>query len=165
MSALACNMANPITLWDGTVGPPPPEPLIKISLAERRAGCVSDLLTINELIEPLWRGSDPTAIDNLIFADAETRKVVAATSDDERSTLAQHMRDHGMRIDPQLLDPERWQCLIDIFRHRANLPTWLTRYCKASLAMSRGENRDQANRRTHAKLSTRDGAEAPSLTQ
>jgi hypothetical protein len=102
---------------------PPPEPLIQISLAERRTGCVSDLLIINELIETLCRGSDPTAIDNLIFADAETRKVIAAVSDDERSILAQHMRDHGMRIDPQLLDPERWQCLIDIFRHRANLPT------------------------------------------
>jgi hypothetical protein len=131
MSALACNMPDPITLWDGTVGPPPPEPLIKISLAERRAGCVSDLLIINELIETLCRGTDPAAIDNLIFADAETRKAVAAMSDEERSTLAQHMRDHGMRIDTQLLDPERWQCLIDTYAHRANLLLWLYRYCNS----------------------------------
>jgi hypothetical protein len=60
-------------LWDLTRGAPPPQPMIaNLTLAERRAAGVKDVLMFTDLIEHLCRNSDPEAIDNLLAVDRKT---------------------------------------------------------------------------------------------
>jgi hypothetical protein len=56
-------MPDVVALWDGSIGPSPPEPLIKASLGERRARCVKEILMLSELIETFCHDSAPAAVE------------------------------------------------------------------------------------------------------
>jgi hypothetical protein len=124
-------MSDDVAFWDGTRGPAAPNPMsANLSLAERRAACVKDVLMLSDLIEHLTRNSDPEAIDSLMAADRKTREHIFALTNDDRSLLAQRMLEQeGTRIDPQLLTRDGWHSLTECLAHRATLLLWLHRYC------------------------------------
>jgi hypothetical protein len=121
-------------LWDGSVGPSPPEPLIECSLAERRAYCIADLRIINAMIESQCRNCNAAGIDQLLgmICKHDIRRQVFALSDPDRRKLARRMREHeDVVVDPALLREEGWLYLMDCFARRRQLLAWLARYCNA----------------------------------
>jgi hypothetical protein len=121
-------------LWDGSVGPSPPEPLIECSLAERRALCVADLQMISAVIEAQTRNCNAAGVEQLLgmIAHHDTRRAVFALSDKNRHKLAQYMREReGIEIDAELLRETGWLCLLDCLARRRQLLAWLCRYCNA----------------------------------
>ena len=55
-----------VPLWDGSIGLPPPEPPIEMSLGERRARCIYEILLLSELIEA--HAQNPAAAKCLHYA-------------------------------------------------------------------------------------------------
>jgi hypothetical protein len=124
--------ADVVTLWDGTRGPAPPEPLIEATLAERRALCIADLLTINAMIQAQVHGCNDAGIDQLLgmIDKPDLRRRVFKLNDRERSRLTRFLRkDEGVEINPILLTQDGWERLVDALVHRRLLLEWLHKYC------------------------------------
>jgi hypothetical protein len=125
-------MPDTVILWDGSVGPPPPEPQIASSLAERRAACVADLQLISEIIQRLVRNCNAAGVEQLLgmIGKPDVRRSVFSLNAAGRRKLARSLRKHeGVEIDPKLLTEEGWEILVDALVHRRQLLFWLARYC------------------------------------
>jgi hypothetical protein len=121
-----------MTLWDGTRGPAPPQPEFACSLADRRALCVADLLTVNAMIQAQVRNCNAAGIDQLLGMTSKPKiqNTVFNLSDAKRRKLVRDLREHeDVEIEPKLLTQEGWETLIDAIIHRRLLLEWLARYC------------------------------------